>query len=195
MATPGAGPDPTTATPRPRSCARKGRSAVACASTEAPPRSVPASAPAPVIPMERPSDPQVVARIRELEERLDRMLDEHAREHVAVEADGAARPARSEPPPPMSSRPPEPEGVLDSAKELLSTDFYLRKWGGWGSATGQKTSTSSATTPSTSRRCSPSSTSFTRSTSASRCTASSDSPPRGAACSSRTTRARCRSTA
>jgi 1-acyl-sn-glycerol-3-phosphate acyltransferase len=133
MATPGPGPDPDDGdassallreegTDRPSRAPRQKRR----------PRSVPASAPAPVIPMERPSDPQVVARIRELEERLDRMLDEHAREHVAVEADGAARPARSEPPPPMSSRPPEPEGVLDSAKELLSTDFYLRKWGRMG---------------------------------------------------------------
>jgi 1-acyl-sn-glycerol-3-phosphate acyltransferase len=83
--------------------------------------------------MERPSDPQVVARIRELEERLDRMIDEHAREHVADDdGDGPPRPARSEPPRAMSSRPPEPEGVLDSAKELLSTDFYLRKWGRMG---------------------------------------------------------------
>jgi len=90
------------------------------------------SAPA-VLPMERPSDPQVVARIRELEERLDRMIDEHAREHVADDdGDGPPRPARSEPPRAMSSRPPEPEGVLDSAKELLSTDFYLRKWGRMG---------------------------------------------------------------
>jgi 1-acyl-sn-glycerol-3-phosphate acyltransferase len=72
------------------------------------------------LPMERPSDPYVVARIRELEERLDRMIDEHAREHVG------------EPPRAMSSRPPAPDGVLDSAKELLSTDFYLRKWGRMG---------------------------------------------------------------
>jgi len=77
-----------------------------------------------VLPMERPSDPYVVARIRELEERLDRMIDEHARDHVGA--------GDSEPPRAMSSRPPEPEGMLDSAKELLSTDFYLRKWGRMG---------------------------------------------------------------
>jgi 1-acyl-sn-glycerol-3-phosphate acyltransferase len=83
--------------------------------------------------MERPSDPHVVARIRELEERLDRMIDQHAREQGADDVgDGVARPARSDPPRAMSSRPPEPEGVLDSAKELLSTDFYLRKWGRMG---------------------------------------------------------------
>jgi len=112
------------------------------------PRAVPASPPAPgvleatpdgdppareVLPMERPSDPHVVARIRELEERLDRMIDQHAREQGADDVgDGVARPARSDPPRAMSSRPPEPEGVLDSAKELLSTDFYLRKWGRMG---------------------------------------------------------------
>jgi 1-acyl-sn-glycerol-3-phosphate acyltransferase len=87
------------------------------------------------LPMERPSDPYVVARIRELEERLDRMIDEHAREHVG-EPDGAAQAfrsePRSEPPRAMSSRPPAPDGGLDSAKELLSTDFYLRKWGRMG---------------------------------------------------------------
>jgi 1-acyl-sn-glycerol-3-phosphate acyltransferase len=58
----------------------------------------------------------VVARIRELEERLDRMIDEHARERPEVRAL-------------PSSRPPDPASMLDSAKELLSTDFYLRKWG------------------------------------------------------------------
>jgi 1-acyl-sn-glycerol-3-phosphate acyltransferase len=81
------------------------------------------------IPMERPSDPFVVARIRELEERLDRMIGEHAREH-APDADGTS--PRSEPPRALSSRPPEPDGMLDTAKELLSTDFYLRKWGRMG---------------------------------------------------------------
>jgi len=110
------------------------------------PRSVPAGAPTPVLleatvdageparavlPMERPSDPYVVARIRELEERLDRMIDEHARDHVAG-ADGDAPTTRSESPRAMSSRPPEPEGMLDGAKELLSSDFYLRKWGRMG---------------------------------------------------------------
>ena len=112
------------------------------------PRAVPASPPEPavleatpdadpapraVLPMERPSDPYVVARIRELEERLDRMIDQHAREQGADDAgDGGSRPGRSEPPRAMSSRPPEPDGMLDSAKELLSTDFYLRKWGRMG---------------------------------------------------------------
>ncbi|HEY3818979.1 MAG TPA: 1-acyl-sn-glycerol-3-phosphate acyltransferase [Polyangiaceae bacterium] len=89
------------------------------------------------IPAERPSDPYVVARIRELEERLDRMIDEHAREHGDGDGDGTAPHARSEPPARALSsrppeRPPETEGVLDSAKELLSTDFYLRKWGRMG---------------------------------------------------------------
>ncbi|MGD0525814.1 MAG: lysophospholipid acyltransferase family protein [Polyangiaceae bacterium] len=98
-----------------------------------PPRPTAATS-APAIPVERPSDPHVVARIRELEERLDRMIDEHARERPDPRGDddGPPVPARSEPPRALSSRPPDPAGMLDSAKELLSTDFYLRKWGRMG---------------------------------------------------------------
>jgi 1-acyl-sn-glycerol-3-phosphate acyltransferase len=83
------------------------------------------------IPGDRPSDPYVVERIRELEERLDRMIDEHARTHDA-DGDGAPRAGPTERPRPVPSRPPEPDGVLDTAKELLSTDFYVRKWGRTG---------------------------------------------------------------
>jgi 1-acyl-sn-glycerol-3-phosphate acyltransferase len=87
--------------------------------------------------VERPSDPHVVARFRELEERLDRMIDEHAQSRdVDGEAAPAPSPSRPEiPRPPSSTRPPpvaEPEGVFDTARELLSTDFYLRKWGRLG---------------------------------------------------------------
>ena len=117
----------------------------------APPPSRRATAPGPVpppppvgaVPPERPSDPHVVARIRELEERLDRMIDAHAhargrdgqhdgqRDGHRDGDDDRAHP-RSAPPPSRPSRPPpppEPEGMLDTARELLSTDFYLRKWG------------------------------------------------------------------
>jgi 1-acyl-sn-glycerol-3-phosphate acyltransferase len=58
------------------------------------------------------------------------MIGEHARER-ASEADLPRLP-RSEPPPSRSSIPPAPDSVLDVARELLSTDFYLRKWGRMG---------------------------------------------------------------
>jgi 1-acyl-sn-glycerol-3-phosphate acyltransferase len=94
------------------------------------PAPAPPPASSPSLPPDRPSDPLVVARIRELEERLDRMIGEHARER-ASEADLPRLP-RSEPPPSRSSIPPAPDSVLDVARELLSTDFYLRKWGRMG---------------------------------------------------------------
>jgi 1-acyl-sn-glycerol-3-phosphate acyltransferase len=69
----------------------------------------------------------VAERIRELEARLDRMIDESARAHNHP---------RVPPPPPSSVRLlPGSEGeptVFDTARELLSTDFYLRKWGRLG---------------------------------------------------------------
>ncbi len=78
-----------------------------------------------------PADPRVVGdQIRELEERLDRMIDE------AAQRGARARKARgSVPPPPLSSRSLESEvdgNVFDTARELLSTDFYLRTWGRLG---------------------------------------------------------------
>jgi 1-acyl-sn-glycerol-3-phosphate acyltransferase len=69
----------------------------------------------------------VAMRIRELEARLDRMIDESARAHDV--------PHRVPPPPPSSTRVLPSEGeptVFDTARELLSTDFYLRKWGRLG---------------------------------------------------------------
>ena len=71
-----------------------------------------------------PDAAQVADRIRELEQRLDKMIDQSARtdrERV--------------PPPPPSSRALPVDGeptVFDTARELLSTDFYLRKWGRLG---------------------------------------------------------------
>jgi 1-acyl-sn-glycerol-3-phosphate acyltransferase len=67
----------------------------------------------------------VADRIRELEQRLDRMIDQSARAHDP-------RPAA---PPPPSSRALPLEGeptAFDTARELLSTDFYMRKWGRLG---------------------------------------------------------------
>jgi 1-acyl-sn-glycerol-3-phosphate acyltransferase len=68
----------------------------------------------------------VADRIRELEQRLDRMIEKGARAHE--------REPRSVPPPPSSRALPvdgEPT-AFDTARELLSTDFYLRKWGKMG---------------------------------------------------------------
>jgi 1-acyl-sn-glycerol-3-phosphate acyltransferase len=79
-----------------------------------------------------PSDPQVVAaRIRELEARLDRMIVAHAREH---EVSDAAAPKATPRPAPADSpaRPLLQESALGTARDLLSSDFYLRKWGRLG---------------------------------------------------------------
>jgi len=81
----------------------------------------------PVVP---PSDPDVAARIRELEERLDRMIGEHARGRDPE--DEASLAARSQARLTRSSRPPGPDGMLEGARELLSSDFYVRKWGRLG---------------------------------------------------------------
>jgi 1-acyl-sn-glycerol-3-phosphate acyltransferase len=70
----------------------------------------------------------VADRIRELEARLDRMIDE-----AAHHADGARKaPPSRQPPPPSSHTLPEDGTVIDTARELLSSDFYLRKWGRMG---------------------------------------------------------------
>jgi 1-acyl-sn-glycerol-3-phosphate acyltransferase len=82
-----------------------------------------------------PADPDVASRIRELEDRLDRMIATHARERESQhELEDGLPPRRSSIPPPRPSQPPErpSERLLDSARELLSTDFYLRKWGRMG---------------------------------------------------------------
>ncbi len=85
-------------------------------------------------PVERPSDADVAARIRELESKVDEMLVEHVRERESQHDvnDGPPARRRSTVPPPRPSAPAMPEGMLDTARELLSTDFYLRKWGRLG---------------------------------------------------------------
>jgi 1-acyl-sn-glycerol-3-phosphate acyltransferase len=102
------------------------------APVERKPRTQPPAAESPEPTSDVPSDPNVAARIRELEERLDRMIRTHARERADDESDSSASPptARSS----SSSLPPapHPEGPFDTARELLSTDFYLRKWGRLG---------------------------------------------------------------
>ncbi len=73
------------------------------------------------------SEAEVAAKIRSLEERLDEM----------IERSEAVLPAPETPPPSrfasVRALPPEPDAtVFDTARELLSTEFYLRKWGRLG---------------------------------------------------------------
>jgi 1-acyl-sn-glycerol-3-phosphate acyltransferase len=84
--------------------------------------------------VERPGDADVAARIRELEGRLDTMIGERVRERESQRDldDVPVRRGSTVPPARPPSAPPAPDGVLDSARELLSTDFYLRKWGRLG---------------------------------------------------------------
>jgi 1-acyl-sn-glycerol-3-phosphate acyltransferase len=85
-------------------------------------------------PVATAGDADIAARIRELEERLDRMISEHAREHEA-EADGE-RPAPMAPTGPsalpVTTTPAEPAGVLGAGGDLVAPDFYVRKWGRLG---------------------------------------------------------------
>jgi 1-acyl-sn-glycerol-3-phosphate acyltransferase len=77
-----------------------------------------------------PSPEEIEHQIQDLEARLDRMI----RQSRQSRAD-----AVPPPPPPMPSRParpPQPEASQDeadadsvTARELLTTDFYLRQWG------------------------------------------------------------------
>ncbi len=81
-----------------------------------------------------PGGPDVATRIREFETRLDRMIDERVRERESQHELVDEAPRRSSFSPPRALVPPAPpsEGLLGSARELLSTDFYLRKWGRLG---------------------------------------------------------------
>ena len=76
------------------------------------------------------SEAEVAAKIRSLEERLDEMI---------ARADTPGEPVAAAPPPPPSrhaaprTTPPEPDAtVFDTARELLTSEFYLRKWGRLG---------------------------------------------------------------
>jgi 1-acyl-sn-glycerol-3-phosphate acyltransferase len=96
--------------------------------------------------------PAVIAQIRDLEAQLDRLIDEASRRDLSeldpepddedLEITRDALP-ESEPIPlpdrppvpsqpaalPIPPAPPSEATVFDTARELLSTDFYLRKWG------------------------------------------------------------------
>jgi 1-acyl-sn-glycerol-3-phosphate acyltransferase len=84
---------------------------------------------------ESSADSNIATRIRELEDRLDRMIDAHARSRAAADRNPLvpstpATAARTERPHLRTAS--EPEGVLGTARELLSTNFYLRQWGRLG---------------------------------------------------------------
>jgi 1-acyl-sn-glycerol-3-phosphate acyltransferase len=80
------------------------------------------------------STPELIAEeIRQLEEHLDRMIDEASR-HKLPTADVPATPPPPTYPPASAPLPLNADGetVFETARELLSTDFYLRKWGRLG---------------------------------------------------------------
>ncbi len=112
--------------------------------TEAPATEAPATEPLPPSPPSEPPLSQantVVAgravheEIRQLEAELDRMIDEASRRDVSTllgdDDDDAPRPRPSGPivEPRRPAEPASEPTVFETARELLTTDFYLRKWG------------------------------------------------------------------
>ena len=110
----------------------------------APPTEAPATEPLPPSPPSEPPLSQantVVAgravheEIRQLEAELDRMIDEASRRDVSTllgdDEDDAPRPRPSGPivEPRRPAEPTSEPTVFETARELLTTDFYLRKWG------------------------------------------------------------------
>jgi 1-acyl-sn-glycerol-3-phosphate acyltransferase len=104
----------------------------------------------PPAPVSEPVDVDVAASIRELEAKLDRMIDEASQKNLpdAPDSDTDAElemETRRTIPVPRASAATSPSGppssrtlqqlqtegaaVFDTARELLSTDYYLRKWG------------------------------------------------------------------
>ncbi len=78
-----------------------------------------------------PSD--VAVELKALEDKLDAIIEETSKaelprdeDDVAPETLPAVEHAHSEPEPPT---PQEIETAFDTAREMLSTDFYLRRWG------------------------------------------------------------------
>lgn len=85
------------------------------------------------VPPERPSR-EALDEIRELEQRLERMIDDarHSATQLPDELDDDEEsiPTMRMPPKPSTSAPAlAEESVFDTARELLSTDYYLRQWG------------------------------------------------------------------
>lgn len=85
---------------------------------------------APPAVLEGASVEAVEAQIRELEARLDKMIRQRGVPPPPPSSTGGQGP----PPPERPARrvPEEPTGVFETARELLSTDYYLRQWGRMG---------------------------------------------------------------
>ncbi len=93
-------------------------------------------------PAPEPADAEeVAAQIRALEARLDRMIDEASQHSLPDDEDddeideAFPIPGARGSAPPLSTRSLPDEGEMtafDTARELLSTDYYLRKWGRLG---------------------------------------------------------------
>lgn len=69
-------------------------------------------------PKPTPSVVDVVTEIRALEDKLDELIE-------SAPSSLASLPESR----PSTVPPPEPETAFDTAREMLSTDFYLRRWG------------------------------------------------------------------
>jgi 1-acyl-sn-glycerol-3-phosphate acyltransferase len=104
-------------------------------------KSIPAPAPmvdeesveATAAPVPEDSQPskQALDEIRELEQRLERMIDDARQSQTQLPSeldDEESIPTMRMPPKPSSPTLGE-ESVFDTARELLSTDYYLRQWG------------------------------------------------------------------
>lgn len=133
---------PRAGTPIKRSAPPKKRSIPA-----PPPTSAEIRADATAAPDSDPDGASVKDQIRELEERLDKMIDQASQRSLPAsddDDDDAEFEARRTIPVPRASQagPPssrtlqalqaEGSAVFDTARELLSTDYYLRHWGKLG---------------------------------------------------------------
>jgi 1-acyl-sn-glycerol-3-phosphate acyltransferase len=82
----------------------------------------------------QPPDTDVGAQIRALEERLDKMISQ-SQKRLGDAPPRSTRGPQLEPRARSTAAPPVDSGekaVFDTARELLSTDFYMRKWGRLG---------------------------------------------------------------
>ncbi|CAN5290639.1 hypothetical protein BH09MYX1_BH09MYX1_61230 [soil metagenome] len=113
--------------------AKRARTARATKPTAATPISP--SLPISAAPPEAIDDTEALREIRELERRVERLIDDAA--HAPREGDTPASSRLPHEAPPSSRRAvdvatdatDDEATVFDTARELLSTDFYLRKWG------------------------------------------------------------------
>jgi 1-acyl-sn-glycerol-3-phosphate acyltransferase len=85
-------------------------------------------------PSDRPQSKDALEEIRALEQRLDKMIDDarHSQRELPPDDDDDDEenvPTVRVPQPKTSSPALSEESVFDTARELLSTDYYLRQWG------------------------------------------------------------------